>query len=444
MEDYENQAPPQSAFVALGPGRREPDGASSFVSSSDDDRIRWSCSCLAATRTCSCARTGKDDRKHARGSQTPERIGDKIRDSQDPGVVCNIRPRILRLERLVGRQQCGSFRSGQTSHGVHELAFFRGPPGLERREIVGKRPLFPRSWRRIDSLGASEPSKHGKRRLRVFRDDRSRQQSGALWPWKCAGPAVRRRLCSPWSVRSLSPTRSNAVTQTFEFVGPDGGWSPKFGDTFVPSDQYREKQNRRGGPVSTQNDVYAWSQCSRGFSDDSHKTTFCSTWNYAEYLLLFRRAAANLQVDMVPHQGRHSQASVDRAENLRTLESIQKRGTMEISQVCAQLREKRTCQPKLVRARSIGPCTLQALQQPPAFGMGSTQFFDILASGQTPRRNALAASIFAFCCQNSPTFAKRDTTLGIASSEKILTIVKSPKTICVSSLVCGWSKDASV
>ena len=42
--------------------------------------------------------------------------------------------------------------------------------------------------------------------------------------------------------------------------------------------------------------------------------------------LLFRRAAAHLQVDMVPYQGRHSGASVDRAENLRTSESIQKRG----------------------------------------------------------------------------------------------------------------------
>ena len=35
--------------------------------------------------------------------------------------------------------------------------------------------------------------------------------------------------------------------------------------------------------------------------------------NYAEYLLLFRRAAANLQVDMVPYQGRPSRAPVDRA-----------------------------------------------------------------------------------------------------------------------------------
>ena len=46
----------------------------------------------------------------------------------------------------------------------------------------------------------------------------------------------------------------------------------------------------------------------------------------AEYLLLFHRAAANLQVDVVPCRGRHSGASVESAENLRTLESTQKRG----------------------------------------------------------------------------------------------------------------------
>ena len=45
--------------------------------------------------------------------------------------------------------------------------------------------------------------------------------------------------------------------------------------------------------------------------------------------------------------------------------------TMEISQVCAPLLEKRTCQPKLVRARSIGPGRLRALQHPPALGFAS-------------------------------------------------------------------------
>ena len=85
-------------------------------------RVERKFDCLVV-RLCSGARTGKDGRKHASGSQTSKCLGNKIRDSQDPGGFCGIRPRILRLERLVGRQQCGGFGSGQTLHGVHERAF---------------------------------------------------------------------------------------------------------------------------------------------------------------------------------------------------------------------------------------------------------------------------------------------------------------------------------
>ena len=47
----------------------------------------------------------------------------------------------------------------------------------------------------------------------------------------------------------------------------------------------------------------------------------------------------------------------------------------------------------------------------------STRIQDIFAhpdKWSDPRRNALAASIFALGCQKSPIFAKRETTLGIA------------------------------
>ena len=47
---------------AFGLGR-EKDGGSSFVNSSEGEEIRRSRSCLAAARTCSGARTGKDGRK---------------------------------------------------------------------------------------------------------------------------------------------------------------------------------------------------------------------------------------------------------------------------------------------------------------------------------------------------------------------------------------------
>ena len=67
----------------------------------------------------------------------------------------------LRLERLVGRQRCGGFGSGQTSHRVHGLAFFfTGPPGLDRREIVGKRPLLLSNFLEAggESTGSELPS----------------------------------------------------------------------------------------------------------------------------------------------------------------------------------------------------------------------------------------------------------------------------------------------
>ena len=48
--------------------------------------------------------------------------------------------------------------------------------------------------------------------------------------------------------------------------------------------------------------------------------------NYMQYLALFRTAANNLGLDVVPYQGRHSGASLDRGEGLRSLEAVQQRG----------------------------------------------------------------------------------------------------------------------
>ena len=150
-------------------------------------------------------------------------------------------------------------------------------------------------------------------------------------------------------------------------------WSPKLGDTVVPSGPHREQQNwrsRRYDQSRLKTMFVDRASVRKALRRQPQDKVFLNL-NYAEYLLLLRRAAANLQVDMVPYQGRDSGASVDRAENLRTLESIQEPRTMEISQVCAPLRKKGTCQPKLVRARSIGPGTMRALQQPPALSIAS-------------------------------------------------------------------------
>ncbi|CAK0791289.1 unnamed protein product [Prorocentrum cordatum] len=48
--------------------------------------------------------------------------------------------------------------------------------------------------------------------------------------------------------------------------------------------------------------------------------------SYPQFLRFFRRAATNIGADVVPHQGRHSGASLDRATGRRSLEEVQKRG----------------------------------------------------------------------------------------------------------------------
>ena len=98
---------------------------------------------------------------------------------------------------------------------------------------------------------------------------------------------------------------------------------------------------------------------------------------YAEYLLLFRRAAANLQVNMVPCQGRHSGASVHRAENLRTLESIQKRGRWKSAKSVRRYEKNGTCCSELA---PLGPGTVRTLQQPPALGFTSSPCLAYTAS----------------------------------------------------------------
>ena len=379
IEDYENQASPTKRLRRIRPwGTRGERGQQFREQQRRGEEIRGSRSCLAATRTCSSARTGKDGRKHARGSQTSKCTANKIRDSQDPGVARNIRPRILRLERLVRRQQCEGFGSGQTSHGVHELAFFRGPPGVERRETLGQRPLF---------FFPTFSQLEGNRLARSFR---------ALKGWRKASPSFSRRplLAAVWSALAVDMCRIGGTLAAFlklvmfeaylrsgemlslkpsSFLAPDGGGVRSWVILLFP--QARTGNSKTGeadDTISLDSKRCLWTEpvFERLQQRQPQDKVFLNL-NYAEYLLLLRRAAANLQVDMVPYQGRDSGASVDRAENLRTLESIQEPRTMEISQVCAPLRKKGTCQPKLVRARSIGPGTMRALQQPPALSIAS-------------------------------------------------------------------------
>ncbi|CAK0862525.1 unnamed protein product, partial [Prorocentrum cordatum] len=61
-------------------------------------------------------------------------------------------------------------------------------------------------------------------------------------------------------------------------------------------------------------------------------------WSFREYVSVFRRAAANLNWAVVPYRGRHTGASADRAENLRTQEQVMERGRWQT------LRSVRRCE----------------------------------------------------------------------------------------------------
>ena len=99
---------------------------------------------------------------------------------------------------------------------------------MERRETVGKRPLFLSNFLAAgeESTGSELPSpqmmEEGVSEFFVTSGGLQRSGRGNVQVWWYAGGYV-----LPGHVRSLSLSRGNAVTQTFEFPGTDGGWRPK-------------------------------------------------------------------------------------------------------------------------------------------------------------------------------------------------------------------------
>ena len=90
--------------------------------------------------------------------------------------------------------------------------------------------------------------------------------------------------------------------------------------------------------------------------------------NFAEFLLLFSRAGANTWIWY------HIKAATLelRWTGPKTKRwSPQQRGRWKSAKSVRRYEKKRTCSPKMVRARSISPSTLRALQQPSAIGFAS-------------------------------------------------------------------------
>ena len=379
MEDYENQASPQSAFDAFGLGGREANGASSFVSSSDEER-----------KSAGHARV-----LQRRGRAARVRELEKMAESmpEEAKRLSAVETKSVARKTLELHATC-----------VHEFCDWSGlsadsnVEALEVDRLVTEfmNLLFSeghRAWKGEKLLASvlfffpTFSQLEGNRLARSFR---------ALKGWRQASPSFSRRtlLAAVWSALAVDLCRIGGTLaavltlvmfeaylrpgemlslKPLEILGTDGGGVRSWVILLFPqAGTARSKTRDADDTISLDSKRCLWmGPVFERLQQRQPQDKVLLNLHCAEYLLLLRRAAANLQVDMVPYQGRHSGASVDRAENLRTLESMQEPRTMEISQVCAPLREKRTCQPKLVRARSIGPGTMRAQQHPPALSIAS-------------------------------------------------------------------------
>ena len=135
IEDYENQGYPQRAFDA-----READGGRRFVNSSDEEKE-------SAGRAHVLQRRGRG------------RVGELVKMAECVPVeikrlsafeTTSVTWRVFAASvrefcdwsGLLADSNVEALEVDRLDHGVHELAFFSEPPGLEGRKIVGKRPLL--------------------------------------------------------------------------------------------------------------------------------------------------------------------------------------------------------------------------------------------------------------------------------------------------------------
>ena len=218
------------------------------------------------------------------------------------------------------------------THGVHEPPILRLPPGLERQDIVGKCPLLlsdpPAAGR--DPADSGLPSS---RRLEegITKLLEADAPGGSLERTSCGNMQDRWYACScapHCYVRSISPTGRNPLSlQPSSLPAPaESGVRNQLIRLFLQK-YHINTTGDADDTISLDSKQCLWMEpiferLHRRQPQDKPLLTM----NYAEYLLLFRRARANLQIDVVPCQGRHFGASVDRAKNSQTLQSIQKPG----------------------------------------------------------------------------------------------------------------------
>ena len=175
----------------------------------------------------------------------------------------------------------------------------------------------------------------------------------------------------PGHVRGTSPTGGKAVARTFKFPLCNGGRRPKPGDTPIPRNWDRKDQNWRGGRYDqtrfeTLRTEPVFDRLQRRQPQDKPLLSL----NYSECLVfsvvvpqICRLKWRQIRAPFWSFGGQ--------SRNAANFGVRAEARTVEVGQVCSTLRKERTCQPDLVRACSVRPGTLRALQQPLALVVAS-------------------------------------------------------------------------
>ena len=293
-----------NVFAPCGRGDREAGEDSSATSSSDEE--------MPTTRRARILQRRGRARERELSKNKNESVPAEARTSECPGAEI----------RDPQDERCRGDRAGQTSYASHELTVFRVPPGMERRDCPGKRPLLlSASSGGFDCAGIEHVLSRWYTRGSAHPGHVSRHDAGGVQRWVILRLELQAAKQGEQTIRSVS-IESDAC-----------GWRRVF------EKLQRQPQNKR--PL-------------RSVS------------------FLFRRAAAKKQIKMIPYHGRRSGDSVDRAQNSRTLEPAQE-GERWKSATSARRYGKKSggVNQTWSRACSISRTTLRALRQPLALSVSS-------------------------------------------------------------------------
>ena len=176
--------------------------------------------------------------------------------------------------------------------------------------------FFQLSRRRIDLSRASGLSKGEKRRRRASQDGRSQAVWSALAVEMCRVGGMLAAVVTQFMVEALLRQGDMLSLKPLSFLAPKVRGVRSWVTLLLPQTG-SARTGEADDTIGLDSERCLW-------MEPAFERPLLGL-SCAEYLVLFRRAAACLQIDMVPHEDRHSGASVDGAENTRTLESVQKR-----------------------------------------------------------------------------------------------------------------------